>query len=294
MIDGILPIDKPRGWTSHDVVARVRRLAGQRQVGHAGTLDPLASGLLLVVLGGATRLSAALMAAPKTYLAEVVLGVTTVTDDAEAPIHGQRPIEGVTQATIEAALARFHGEIEQQPPAYAAVKRNGSPLYRLARRGEAVEAAPRRVCVSALALERWAPPRARLRIECGAGTYIRAIARDLGVTLGVGGYLHALRRIQSGAIDVTSAWSLETLERQGIRGAVLPPDWAVATWPAVVVDVETAAAARHGRAFPVPRMAPRAVRVYSARGALVALARVERGMAHPYHVFRSPEDAGCH
>src|SRR5947209_9286254 len=135
MHNGILPIDKPQGWTSHDVVARVRRLAGQRQVGHAGTLDPLATGLLLVVLGKATRVSSYLMESQKSYRAEVVLGVTTVTDDAEGSIVAQWPVPRLTEIEIERCLGKLTGEIDQVPPAYAAIRQGGQRLYKLARKG---------------------------------------------------------------------------------------------------------------------------------------------------------------
>lgn len=291
MIDGILPVDKAQGWTSHDVVARVRRLAGQRQVGHAGTLDPLATGLLLVVLGHATKLSSVLMESPKTYLGEVVLGATTVTDDAEGPLLERHDVSGVSHADVEDALRDFVGNIEQRPPAYAAVKVNGRKLYQLARRGETVKAPSRRVAVHAIDLHYWRPPRLGLRIECGSGTYIRSIARDLGVRLGTGGYLHALRRVRSGYFAVTEAASLEQLVRDGVNRYVAPPDRALAGWPAIIVTDDEAVKVRDGRSLACPATVGMDARVYAQSGNLLALAHIDNGIARPYRVFRSEADA---
>jgi tRNA pseudouridine55 synthase len=285
MYSGILPIDKPQGWTSHDVVARVRRLAGQRQVGHAGTLDPLATGLLLVVLGSATRLSSSLMASPKAYCAEVVLGVQTNTDDAEGEIIGRCECTAVTGEAIETAARTLVGAISQVPPAYAAVKQGGKRLYALARKGVEVRAEPRLVTVHVLRILSWERPRLRLYVECGSGTYIRALARDLGEMLGVGGYLHALRRVRSGAFRVEDACTLDRLVGEGVAPFIRRPDLAVADLPAAVVGGAEARRVAHGGAVPLDADAASAIRLYDEAGRLLALARARDGVARPFLVF---------
>jgi tRNA pseudouridine55 synthase len=255
VISGILPVDKPAGWTSHDVVAKVRRLAGQKQVGHAGTLDPLATGVLLLVLGDATRLSSYLMETSKVYCAEVVLGVTTVTDDAEAPILEQHDVSHLRRDDVEACLPAFIGQLEQVPPAYAAVRHGGEKLYTLARKGVTVQPEPRKVVVHSIDLVAWRSPRARLRIECGSGTYIRSLARDIGATLGVGGYLHALRRTRSGSFGPADCSSMEMLSgASNLREYLGPLDRAVLDLPAVILTEDRVERIRSGR--PVPLGAP--------------------------------------
>jgi tRNA pseudouridine55 synthase len=288
-LNGILPIDKPPGWTSHDVVARVRRLAGQRQVGHAGTLDPLATGLLLVVLGPATRLSGYLMASPKAYCAEVVLGAQTNTDDAEGKVIGQGEYAGVMREGIEAVLPRFVGEILQVPPAYAAVKQGGQRLYVLARKGIAVQPQARTVAINALRVLAWEPPRLRLFVECGSGTYIRSIARDLGEALGTCAYLHALRRVRSGAFRVEEAASLERLEQEGVAAWLRRPDYAVLDLPAVVASGEDARRVGHGGAILLGHDVAGRVRLYDGNGHLLALAEARAGTVKPFLVFPERE-----
>jgi tRNA pseudouridine55 synthase len=291
VITGILPVDKPLGWTSHDVVARVRRLAGQKQVGHAGTLDPLATGVLLVMLGQATRLSPYLMDSEKAYCAEVVLGATTATDDGEAPLETWTDPAGISLDEIDVVLARFRGPIRQVPPRYAAVRQGGEKLYVRARRGEAVQAEPRTVLVHEITVRYWEPPRLRLWVRCAAGTYIRSLARDIGAALGVGGYLHALRRTRSGSFPVTECVPLASLDsREDLLSALKPPDRAVVTWPAVALSADGAAAIHHGRAVPLGRPRHGSMRVYDPAGRLIALA--EGGeQIKPFRVFEGVADA---
>lgn len=286
MITGILPVDKPLGWTSHDVVARVRRLAGQKAVGHAGTLDPLATGVLVLVLGGATRLSDQLMGSTKVYCAEVVLGAVTATDDAEGEMLRQSPVTGIDREAIEEAVAHFVGSIEQVPPRYAAVRKGGERLYVLARRGETVDPEPRRVTIERIEVLSWESPRLRLRVVCGAGTYIRSLARDVGEDLGSGAYLHALRRTRSGTIWLEETVDLSSLQgREEVERALLPPDRAVIDWPALVLDGREEALIRTGRAVEIPNPAEGSVRLYGSSGDLVALGRVVAGRIEPYRVF---------
>lgn len=295
MITGILPIDKPLGWTSHDVVARTRRVAGQKQVGHAGTLDPLATGVLLLVLGRATRLSSYLMAAPKEYRASVVLGATTATDDAEAPLLERCDISHIGRAEIDAVLPRFLGVIQQAPPRYAAVRKGGEKLYVLARRGEEVKIDPREVTIHEIAVEAWNPPVLRLRVRCGSGTYIRSLARDIGAALGVGGYLHALRRTVSGSFHARHCAALDQVQdRPGLLRALVPPDRAVVEWPAVIVGPDDAAAIGTGGTVTLAREARGSVRIYSERGDLIALAEGDGDTLRPFRVFTGGPDATGH
>lgn len=210
-LHGFLIVDKPRGMTSHDVVGRVRRLLGTRRVGHAGTLDPAAEGVLVVAVGRATRLTKRVQDEPKQYLAHVVLGVETDSADVDGRLldrRGARP----ARDDIVRALQRFTGEIEQTPPAHSAIKIGGEPLYRRARRGEAVDVPARRVLVTSLTVVGFQYPDLHLLIDCSKGTYIRSIARDLGDELGAGAYLHALLRTASGGFTIAHAWGLAELD----------------------------------------------------------------------------------
>lgn len=286
MISGILPVDKPLGWTSHDVVARVRKLAGQRQAGHAGTLDPLATGVLLVMLGQATRLSSYLMAAPKVYCAEVVLGASTATDDAEAPAQNLMGITHVTRADIERCLLSFVGSIRQTPPAYAAVRQGGEKLYKLARAGVPVEPVPRQVEVHRIHVRAWSPPQLMLRIECGSGTYIRSLARDLGTTLEVGGYLHGLRRVASGAFHAEACYTLPALESAASFEECLEPlDRAVLELPAAVLHTIDAQRVEHGLPILSERETDGLVRLYGTEGTLLALGEAQGRQIKPVRVF---------
>lgn len=285
MIDGILAVDKPQGWTSHDVVGRVRRVAGQRQVGHAGTLDPLATGLLLVVLGRATRVSSYLMESEKVYCAEVVLGVSTSTDDAEGNILGQATVPNLSRADLESCLAQFVGEIDQIPPTYAAVRQGGERLYKLARKGVNVSPAPRRVVIHEILLQDFSSPRMRLRVRCGPGTYIRSLARDVGEAVGAFGYLHVLRRVASGTFVVEDAVALDGLTRDDVIGAAQPIDRAVAGWPAIVLNVADAVRVRRGLEVTLGVPVAGNVRLYCSSGTLVALGNARGGAVKPFRVF---------
>ncbi len=249
-LSGILNVDKPLGWTSHDVVGLVRRLTRQRQVGHAGTLDPLASGVLLVMVGQATRLSDYLMHGRKCYLARLRLGATTPTDDAEGEVTEARAVTGLTRERVVAALSAFRGDIEQVPPAYAAIKQGGVPVYKLARQGKEPVLAARQVRIDALALLALDGEMLDILVWCGAGTYIRALARDVGERLGCGAYLAGLRRLSSGAFGVDTAVGVQELRRLAGEGRVsevlAPLDEAVADWPVVITTAQQAQDVLHG------------------------------------------------
>lgn len=254
-MDGLLLVDKPAGMTSHDVVARVRRWSGERRIGHAGTLDPLATGVLLLLLGRATRLTPYLMGETKRYVAGIRLGITTTTDDAEGEIVSRAPVT-VDEATVRATLLSFLGEQEQIPPAFSAIKQDGVPLYRKARRGEAVSAPPRKVTFYALELRAWTPPDALVEVTCSAGTYIRSLARDLGARLGCGGHVVTLRRLAVGRFGVEAALPLERVEALARTGtletALLVPAEALAHFPPFTLNEDQARAVRHGMRVPLP------------------------------------------
>jgi tRNA pseudouridine55 synthase len=243
-LSGILNVDKPPGLTSHDVVAAVRRMAGQRKVGHAGTLDPMATGVLLVCLGTATRVAEYLMAGRKRYRASIVLGTATDSYDADGRVVSQGGRTIFSVAEVEAVLAAFRGRLQQVPPMYSAVKREGQPLYRLARRGETVERAPRTVDIDELILLDWTSPALIIEVACSPGTYVRSLAHDLGQSLGCGAHLAALVRLSSGQFALEDAVSLDRLEeafRQGQEGQyLLPADEALLDWPALVAGAEDA------------------------------------------------------
>lgn len=209
----ILPIDKPEGMSSFDVVTTVRDGTGVQKVGHAGTLDPLATGLLLVLVARpATRLQAACMHLPKTYEATLRLGASTPSHDTETEVVERVDPSGVTREAIDAARESFVGVLNQVPPMYSAVKVDGERLYEKARRGETVERAPRQVRVDRFDVTDWVPPLLSVHVQCSKGTYIRALARDLGDELGVGAHLTALRRTAIGPFSASESWALDALE----------------------------------------------------------------------------------
>jgi tRNA pseudouridine55 synthase len=251
-LSGILNVDKPPGITSHDVVDAVRRISGQRQVGHAGTLDPMATGVLLVCLGKATRVTEYLMAGAKLYRATVVLGAVTDTYDAEGEILSSGGRTDFSRQEIEAALADFRGRIEQVPPMYSALKREGQPLHRLARQGKTVEREPRTVEIQEITLLDWTAPSLVFEVACSPGTYVRSLAHDLGQRLGSGAYLASLVRLSSGRFALEEATSLARLEEAFRHGQeaeyLLPLDEALLDWPAIIVDRDGARRIVQGQA----------------------------------------------
>ena len=236
-------VDKPAGWTSHDVVGRSRRIFGQRRVGHAGTLDPDATGVLVLGLGRATRLLKYLTGLPKTYVGEVVLGTSTSTLDSAGEVTGVYDMSGVGLADVVAAAARFVGEIEQVPPMVSAVKVGGRRLHELARAGIEVERAPRKVTVTRYDVAPTDDPLVfTVEVDCSSGTYVRTLAADLGTSLGGGAHLRRLRRTAVGSFGLADAVPLETLGREH----VLPPVEALRGYPVETVDEEVAATVAHG------------------------------------------------
>jgi tRNA pseudouridine55 synthase len=288
MLDGILNLDKPHSLTSHDVVNRVRAAAGQRRVGHAGTLDPMATGVLLVCLGRATRVAEYLMASPKVYRARVRLGIATDTYDAEGMVVAEQPVKA-SRAAVEAALEQFRGHILQVPPMYSALKHGGQRLYKLARQGVTVEREPRPVEINKLQLTAWESPELTLEATCSPGTYVRSLAHDLGQALGCGAHLAGLVRLASGDFRLEDAVALDELTRERLPSLLLPLDAALRRYPAFHLDEEQASAVRAGRAvtgYP-PEEKEILARAYGPGGAFLAVLeyRPEREVWHPRKVF---------
>ncbi|WP_052889923.1 tRNA pseudouridine(55) synthase TruB [Thermogemmatispora carboxidivorans] len=255
-MDGILNINKPVGLTSHDVVARVRRLLHQRRVGHAGTLDPLARGVLPICVGLATRVADYLSESGKAYQAEIVLGGETDTYDREGRILSMQPVPDFTREQLEGVLRAFLGPQLQVPPPYSAIKLQGEPAYRRARAGESLKLEARPVVIERLVLLAWEKPRLQLEIECSKGTYIRSLAHDLGQRLGCGAYLSALLRTRSGPLILQESITLEQLAEAAESGQLerylLPLDIALQHYPALVVDARTLQRVLHGNSFRAP------------------------------------------
>lgn len=254
-IAGVLLVDKPEGPTSHDVVGQLRKSAGLRRVGHAGTLDPFASGLLLVLLGYATRLSEYFLGMDKEYEATVHLGMETTSHDRDGEVVADSwGWKGLKNEDLESSLAGLRGKISQKPPAYSAKKVRGEPAHRRIRRGERVELSPVAVEIHRLELLDVELPRLRLGIRCSSGTYIRALARDLGHSLGVGAHLTELRRTALGPFPVASAAPLEDLtDPDRVRARLLAPAVALAHLPSLEVGPEEAARIRQGQFLSLPR-----------------------------------------
>jgi tRNA pseudouridine55 synthase len=283
--DGLLVVDKPAGWTSHDVVGRVRRLARTRKVGHAGTLDPMATGVLLLGIGRATRLLGHLALTSKTYEATVRLGATTVTDDAEGEVVEVRDASAVTDAQVLAGLAALTGAIEQVPSAVSAVKVDGVRSYARVRAGEDVALAARPVVVSRLDLVARRGDELDVVVDCSSGTYVRALARDLGAGLGVGGHLTALRRTRVGPFDLSSARTLEQLADDTDDAVVRLDDAVAAAFPRRDLSAEEATALSYGKRL-APTGTDGTTGAFDPDGRCVALVEDRDGAARPTVVFR--------
>jgi tRNA pseudouridine55 synthase len=274
VISGVLVIDKPVGLTSHDVVQVIRKGTNIRRVGHTGTLDPRASGVLVVLVGPAVRLSEYVSASDKRYQAIMRLGATTDTYDEEGSVMSSSPVE-ITEEQFETALKQFIGEIEQVPPPYSAVKVNGKKAYEMAREGEEVELAPRIINVYNLELLEWAPPEAVIDVYCSSGTYVRSLANDLGKSLGCGAHLVGLRRTKSGRFTLRDAVPLRKLRDSFDQGDwyqyLIPAAEALSDWPAVELDAPQMDAIRHGHRIPSVPGSTGWARGVSQQGELVAL-----------------------
>lgn len=286
-VSGILIVDKPAGWTSHDVVGRVRRLAGTRRVGHAGTLDPMATGVLVVLVGRATRAAEYAEAQVKGYSAHIRFGVTTDTLDTEGNVTGDSGlVPGLDE--ILAVLPRFRGKIEQIPPMYSAIKVGGRKLYDIARAGGEVERKARQVNITRLDCS---GPLENgdfvLDVECSKGTYIRSLCADIGTALGCGACMSALRRTYSGGFRAEDALTLEEIERRGAENCLLPVDTLFAARPQLTLwSGRAEKAVRNGSDVTVPGGAPEGeVRVYSEDGEFLMLGEVRDGVLHTIKSF---------
>lgn len=285
---GFLNIDKPAGMTSHDVVARIRRVAQQRRVGHAGTLDPAATGVLVVALGAATRLIQYVQDdTVKSYRAVVHLGVRTETDDAEGARVEIRPVPQLERIDLELVLEQFRGSISQVPPMYSALHHQGRRLYELAREGVVVDVAPRTIIIEQLTLVDWMPPFMTLDVQCHKGTYIRALARDIGIALECGAHLHALRRTAVGPFRIDQATALTALETDAqLAQALLPPDTAVLDWPAIQLSASEAQRVCNGLALALAsEIIGNNTRAYTPDGVLLALLGRDGDSWRPVKVF---------
>lgn len=265
---GAVNLCKPPGLTSQQAVARVRRLAGVKRAGHAGTLDPEAAGVLPVCVGSATRIAEYLMSRPKTYRALIQFGLGTDTDDAEGQVVATGPVPA--PGAVEAALPQFVGDIQQVPPVYSALKRQGRPAYALARAGKPVEMAPRRVHVASLRVVGWEQSAVWLDVVCGSGFYVRALARDLGSAVGTAAHLGVLIRTSCGGFGLDQSLGLEELQANGVEGALVAMADALGFLPRRVLGASEAERVRAG--WQPPGLSPDRVALVDPLGALVAVA----------------------
>ena len=282
-VDGVILVDKPAGIGSNAVLQHVKRLYAAERAGHTGTLDPMASGLLILCLGQATKFAGELLDSRKGYRAEVTLGVVTTTGDREGPEISRRPVL-VDDRQLDAALASLRGEIEQIPPMYSALKRDGRPLYEYARQGQTVERAPRRVCIHELILLARAGDRLELQVSCSKGTYIRTLAEDLGALLGCGAHLSGLVRTEVGGFPLTQAHSVETLARASSAdrdGLLVPVDRVLARYPSLNLDEDAARRFRQGQTQPTVAADPGLCRIYGPDGVFTGTGWVEAGQLKP-------------
>jgi len=298
-MDGILNINKPWGKTSFSVVALVKRLTGERRVGHAGTLDPAATGVLPICLGQGTRVIEFLVDATKAYLAQIELGIATDTYDASGKITQQGDPSGITQNQLESSLTSFYGSIHQTPPMYSAVKYHGKRLYELARAGIEVERESRLIKIHDLKLIDWQPPVATIEVVCGKGTYIRSLAHDLGQALGCGAHLKSLTRLRCGLFDIRDAISVCQLENAFHYGYwqhfIYPIDTVLLHWTAIVVNDDKERVIRNGCPLVLENDNSAAgssfenrCRVYTPDGCFLGVLRFnpKRGQWEPEKVFR--------
>lgn len=282
MDHGVLVIDKPKGMTSADVVARVKRARGARRCGHTGTLDPMATGVLPIALGEGTKAAAFLLDDDKAYEGELELGVTTDTLDAEGAVTGRADAAGVSAEALRGALAAWVGEREQIPPMYSALKKDGKRLYELARAGVEVDRPARPIRIDRLELLWFRTPRAAFAVDCRKGTYVRALVHDIGVALGCGATLTALRRTRAGRFTLADAVTLD----HAAEGRVLPLTEVLSHLPGVTIGPERVADVQHGRPIPAPPGPPYGpLRILGPSGALLAVGEADAGKIRYLRVF---------
>ena len=279
MANGIIVIDKPAGWTSMDVCAKIRGVLHERRVGHAGTLDPMATGVLPVFVGRATRSVEFATEGGKEYVAGLRLGVVTNTQDTSGTVLEEKPVS-VDRAALEAALAPFRGDILQIPPMYSAIKRDGKKLYELARKGQEVEREPRPVTIYGLeVVDQTGPADYLLRVQCSKGTYVRTLCHDIGQALGCGGCMYSLRRTEAAGFSLDQAVTLDTLlSAEDPQSLLLPVDAYFAGRPILILKAGPEKKVRNGAAVSVPQAADGQYRVYGESGAFLALGQVSNGL----------------
>jgi tRNA pseudouridine55 synthase len=296
-VDGILNLHKAVGMTSHDVVARVRKLIHQRRVGHTGTLDPLASGVLPICIGQATRVAEYLSESGKSYRTEITFGVVTDTYDAEGTILRVGNTSTLTQAHIEQILPRFLGPQQQVPPLYSAIKIHGQPAYKYARAGGTLSLEARSIEITQLTIIEWSHPKLTLDISCSKGTYIRSLAYDLGEALECGAHLTALCRTRSGPFSIEQSITLEQLAaaiaQEQLTSCLFPADYALQNYPALHLDAETARRVLHGNSFSyqgtITDPSPTLARLYDQNAHFIGIATWDKDDAcwHPKKVLAS-------
>lgn len=289
IVSGVLVVDKPIGLTSHDVVQIIRRGTNIRRAGHTGTLDPRASGVLVILIGPAVRLSEYVSASDKRYQATIRLGTATDTYDSEGEITTTSEVGDITEEGFNEILQKFVGEIEQIPPPYSAVKVKGRKAYEMARKGEDVDLEPRIINVYSLEILEWAPPEAVVDVYCSSGTYVRSLAHDLGRELGTGAHLIGLRRTKSGRFTLRDAVPLRRLQESFDAGDwyrfLIPAAEALSDWPMIELDPDEVELVRHGHRVPAGPDDKGWVRAVSQQGDLVALMEMEEGEWQPRKVF---------
>lgn len=276
MIDGVLILDKPAGVTSHDVVDSVRKVLGTKKVGHLGTLDPAATGVLPLVVGKTTRLARYLPSEPKEYRGAIRLGWETTTGDAEGTALAEPTVVEVARDRVVEAMASLEGRLLQVPPAYSAKKSRGVPSYKLARRGIVRDLEPVEIEVERFELLSFDTPEITFRIVCSAGTYVRSVARDLGRNLGTGGHLASLRRTRSGVFRIEDARPPDRISEADL----ISPGTLMERAPSLVVDQEDERRVGHGQQLAYPSEAP-TLCIFNKKGDLIAIARAEKGWARP-------------
>ena len=295
-VHGIINVNKPRNITSMDVVRRIKRASCQKRVGHGGTLDPLATGVIPVCLGQATRMMEYLIEGIKEYRGILELGVETDTYDALGKVVARKDATSLTKREVEDVLRSFVGTTNQVPPMYSALKKQGKRLYELARAGVEVERDPRKVKILEAVLERWHPPSATIRVVCNRGLYMRSLAHDLGVKLGIGGHLKDLTRLKGGSFTIETASSLESIEQAFTNGTWLgllhSPDVVVAHWKAIILNQNLEQLIRQGQSIPSDVRVSTArhgekARIYSSDGRFVAIATFDTYLSQwrPSKVF---------
>jgi tRNA pseudouridine55 synthase len=293
-MDGAVLVDKPVGLTSNAVLQKTKRIFGARKAGHAGTLDPLASGLLVVLFGEATKFAGPLLDEDKEYRATLKLGERTATGDAEGEVLERSDVPADLEARLPAVLERFRGEIEQVPPMYSALKRDGVPLYELARRGEVVEREPRKIVIHELEAVRCAAPLLELRVRCSKGTYVRTLGEDIGRALGSAAHLASLRRTRSGGLSVAQAVSLDALEAMGAderASRILPLGGLLSSLPRAELGGSEETRFRHGQILPYEGVQG-LCGVFGADGCAIGLGRVDSGRLHPVRLVANPVASG--